>query len=296
MSPRSTVSTILTLFERRRVDAIGEGRIDVLHRESMQDVIRDVRERRARAIVVSVARCRPDEARYVARMMRDYPSVRTIALLTDASAHAPQAVLSLGQSGVRCLIDARQPDGWRALHAALAYEDIPEIQHIALARVAGDLTAAGVVTRIAERSAPDPVAATAPADEAWRFFDTVLSLPATVTTVTELAAACGAALTTFATRFRRSRLPSPKRYLDMARLIRTANLFENPAYTLRHVAFALHYSSPQALARTIRTIMHVQSTAFRQRYDGVGMVDEFRRRLVLPYVDAFRRFPSLPPR
>jgi AraC-like DNA-binding protein len=282
VAQRSAVSTILTLYERGRVDAVGSGRIDTLHRDSMQEVIRDVHERRARAVLVSVARCRPEEARSVARMVREYPSVRTVALLTDAGAEAPHTVLSLGQSGVRCLIDARRPDGWRALHAAIAEEDHDDIQEIALRSVGVDLASAGIATQLPGIAAPE---CTAPIGEAWRFFDILFSLPASVTTVTELAQAFGAPLTTFMSRFRRARLPQPKRYLDLARLIRVARLFENPALTLRHVAYARHYSSPQALARTIAMVLGLTTSAFRARYDGSGMVELFRDRLVLPYLD-----------
>ncbi len=299
MASRSSVSTILTLYERQRVDALGVGRIDALHRDTIDEVMRDVRERRAGAVVVSVARCRPDEARHVARMVREYPSVRTVALLTDAGAHAPHAVLSLGQSGVRDLIDARRPDGWHALREALAREERDQIQEIALATVAGDLAAAGLATRAAACPAAgssEPPAHSEPVSEAWRFFDTLFSLPSSVTTVTELARSCGASLTTFVSRFRRTRLPQPKRYLDMSRLTRVARLFENRSFTLRHAAYALHYSSPQALARSIAIVLSLRSTAFRERYDGAGMVELFRQRLVLPYVEAFRRFPPLPRR
>jgi AraC-like DNA-binding protein len=296
---RGAVSTILTLYERQRVDALGVGRITALHRDSIHEVIRDVRERRAGAVVVSVARCRPDEARYVARMVREYPSVRTVALLTDASAQAPHAVLSLGQSGVRDLIDARRPDGWQALREALGREQRDEIQDIALARVANDLVVAGLGARTAPSpyvEPGEPVPDLGPVSEAWRFFDTLFSLPSSATTVTELAQLCGASLTTFVSRFRRIHLPQPKRYLDLARLIRVARLFENRSFTLRHVAYALHYSSPQALARSIEVVLSLRSTAFRERYDGAGVVELFRERLVLPYLEAFRRFPPLPRR
>jgi AraC-like DNA-binding protein len=300
MSPRSAVSTILTLYERQRVDALSVGRIEALHRDTIHEVIRDVRERRAGAVVVSVARCRLDDARHVARMVREYPSVRTVALLTDASAQAPHAVLSLGQSGVRDLIDARLPEGWHALREALAYEQRDEIQGIALARVASDLAAAGLEARSVPSAAVGPGEPTRnssrPVSEAWRFFDTLFSLPSSVTTVTELAQSCGASLTTFVSRFRRIRLPQPKRYLDMARLIRVARLFENRSFTLRHVAYALHYSSPQALARSIGVVLSLRSTAFRERFDGTGMVELFRQQLVLPYLDALRRFPPVPRR
>ena len=43
------VSTILTPGERQRVDAAGEGLYAALHRESFDEVLADLRERRAGA-------------------------------------------------------------------------------------------------------------------------------------------------------------------------------------------------------------------------------------------------------
>src|SRR5579871_420339 len=283
----SSVSTMLTLYERSRIDAVGEGQIATVHRDSIHEVLRDVRERRARAVVVSVARCRPDESRQVARMVRDYPSVRTVALLTDAGAQAPHAVLSLGQSGVRHLIDARRPGGWQALREALLQDDSADVLRRAAALVARDLASTGLITRF-DALQGEP---TEEVDEAWRFFDTLFSLPVTTTTVTELARAFGAALTTFMSRFHRIALPQPKRYLDMTRLMRAAALFESHTLSLRHVAFSLYYSSPQALARSIESTLGVKSLVFRNEYDGATMVDVFRQRLVLPYLHAYPRFP-----
>jgi hypothetical protein len=45
--------------ERLRVDAAGEGLYTALHRDSIDDVIRDVKEQRASAVLVSVTAMRP---------------------------------------------------------------------------------------------------------------------------------------------------------------------------------------------------------------------------------------------
>src|SRR5688500_5153702 len=108
--PAVPVTTMLTPVERLRVDAAGEGTFYALHRESIDDVLRDLRERRAGAVVVSVARCAEGDATGVARLVREFPRVTAVALLSQAphaaAAHlAPRALLALGRSGVRTLVD-----------------------------------------------------------------------------------------------------------------------------------------------------------------------------------------------
>src|SRR5215207_2724578 len=94
------VSTMLTADERLRVDAAGQGLYWTMHRDTLDDVIRDVRERGASAVVVSVARCTQRDAARVATMVREFPRVPAVALLTAVDPGTPQAVLSLGRSGV----------------------------------------------------------------------------------------------------------------------------------------------------------------------------------------------------
>src|SRR4051812_13881602 len=88
------VSTILMPSERIRVDAAGEGLYTALHRDSIDDVIRDVKERRASAVLVSVTRCGPRDATRVATLVREFPRVPMVALLTELEANAPSSVLT----------------------------------------------------------------------------------------------------------------------------------------------------------------------------------------------------------
>src|SRR5687768_13526105 len=77
------VTTILTPAERVRVDAAGEGLYTAMHRDSIDDVIRDLKEHHAAAVLVSVTRCGPRDATRVAMLVREFPRVPTVALLTD---------------------------------------------------------------------------------------------------------------------------------------------------------------------------------------------------------------------
>jgi hypothetical protein len=85
------VTTMLTPDERMRVDAAGMGLYHAMHRETLEDVIRDVRERGAAAVVMSVACCSARELPRLARMVREFPRVPAVALLTDVGVVAGSA-------------------------------------------------------------------------------------------------------------------------------------------------------------------------------------------------------------
>jgi AraC-like DNA-binding protein len=269
------VSTMLTPAERHRVDAAGEGLYQTLHRDSIHDVVRDVRENRAAAILVSVARIDAGVAPHMADIIRQFPGIPALALLTHLERTTPLTVLSLGRSGFQRLIDARSPDGWRSLRDALAPNSYTEFARRALIRLNAD-----VPTATAGYLA---------------FLDRLFNGPSTITNVAALADALHTRPNAFATRFYRARLPSPRRYLNAARLTRVAHLLENPDLTLSEVANALDFSSPQALGRSITLNLTMTPTAFRHTYDGLGMLDRFRTDFLLPYRQTLTTFEPLPP-
>ena len=267
------VVTILTPTERLRVDAAGEGLYQSIHRESVDDVMRDVRAARAAAVVLSVNYCERSSTEPVATMVREFPRVPTLALLSELGPRTPQTLLSLGTSGVRRLIDVRESAGWRTLRAALTDECGNPVQRHALRRLADDLTD---VT-------PD----------CWRFFQALFLCPTWVTSVRKLSDSLGILPSTLMSRFFRARLPAPKRYLAMARLVRAAHLFENRGYSVANVANHLDYSSPQSFGRHVRALLGITALEFREVYDGEGMVERFRRDLILPYRDKLRTLSPL---
>src|SRR5690349_24091610 len=55
-SLRTPVSTILTPLERSHVDAAAQGLCEPLHRESLDEVLSDLREQKADLVLISVAR------------------------------------------------------------------------------------------------------------------------------------------------------------------------------------------------------------------------------------------------
>ena len=264
---------MLTPAERIRVDAAGEGLYRSIHRDSVADVMRDVREARAAAVVLSVSYCERTPSEPVATMVREFPRVPTLVLLSELGPRTPQTLLSLGTSGVRRLIDVRDSSGWRLLRSALTDECGNAVQRLALGKLAQDLDGAS----------PD----------CWRFFEALFLSPPHVCTVRKLAHSLGILPSTLMSRFFRARLPAPKRFLSMARLVRAAHLFENHGFSVANVANHLEYSSPQSFGRHVRTVLRVSAVEFRERYDGATMLDRFREELVLPYRPALRRLLPL---
>ena len=268
--PPMPVSTMLTPSERMRVDAAAEGLYAALHRESLDEVIADLRERRAGAVLVSIAKYGLHSSARMAAMVREFPRIPAMALLTETQYTTPQSLLDLGQLGVRILIDARQPSGWQTLREILAAERSSDLQRTALGHLSADLIGAS--------------------NDCWRFFELLFSHSPQVHTVRQLSRHLCILPSTLMSRFFRAHLPPPKRYLALARLIRAARLFENPGLSVASVANYLDYSSPQSFGRHVRIVMQMSPVRFRERYDGAGMLQYFRSELVLPYVQILSTF------
>ena len=269
------VATVLLPPERLRVDAAGEGLYRTLHRDSLDDAMHDLKTHRARAVVISVARCGGAEVAKVAQLVREFPRVPAVALLTQVEPSTPRDVLYLGRSGLQTLIDVRSSGGWRELREALVAERGASVERLALGQLALDLV--GVT--------PD----------CWRFFEALFGPNARITTVRTLAAPLQVLPSTLMSRFFRARLPAPKRYLAIARLVRAAHLFENPGLSVASVANVLDYSSPQSFGRHVRTMLQVTAVEFRGRFTGQRMLDHFREELVIPYLPTLRIFSPLTP-
>ncbi len=127
--------------------------------------------------------------------------------------------------------------------------------------------------------------------DCWRFFELLFDPSPKISTVRQLARHLNILPSTLMSRFFRAKLPAPKRYLSLARLIRAARLFENPGLSVARVANQhLDYSSPQSFGRHVRTVMQMSPVKFRSTYDGQGMLQFFRTELVLPYVNVLSTF------
>ena len=266
------ITTLLTPSERPRVDAAGEGCYRTLHRDTVDDLIRDLKSRQVHAVLVSVT-CAGAHATRVASLVREFPRIRAVALLSELELKTPHAVLALGQSGIRRLVDVRQATGWRELRGALMADSSDSGQRIILGQLAVDLAGAP--------------------DDCWRFFEALFTCSSRIGNVRMLARHLDVLPSTLMSRFFRAGAPAPKRYLAMARLVRAARLFENAGFSVANVANHLDYSSPQSFGRHVRTLLHMTAGDFRHRYDGAGMFERFRSELVLPYLTVLRSLRPL---
>jgi AraC-like DNA-binding protein len=267
------ITTVLTPDERLRVDAAGQGIYRAWHRETMSDALRDLRDRRAAAVIVSITRCDATDLPRVARVVREFPRVPAVALLSNLSPQTAQTVLVLGRCGVRTLVDVREPRGWQQLRSVLLHDQASEIHRVATARVAEDLA-----------DAPEGC---------HRFFRALFEEGSETRTIQELSSILGIIPSTLMSRFTRAKLPAPKYYLSMARLVCAARMFENPGLSVTLVANELDYSSPQAFGRHLRSVLRMTALEFRERFDGEGMLQCFRDELVLPHLPRLRRFDPL---
>src|SRR6185503_2576982 len=269
------IATMLTPNERLRVDAAGEGSYQALHRDSVAELVQDLKSNRVSAVLVSVTRCDLGARAGVAALVREFPRVPTVALLTQLDRSTPQTMLSLGSTGVRQLVDVRDAEGWRDLRNCLLSTRAEDIQRHALGQLALDLS--GVP------------------QDCWRFFEALFLVPPRVSTVRMLARRLDVLPSTLMSRFFRARLPAPKQYLATARLVRAARLFENPGFSVANIANHLDYSSPQSFGRHVRTLMAMTAVQFRERYDGEGMLQHFRDVLILPQIEKLRHLRPLSP-
>jgi AraC-like DNA-binding protein len=270
---RIPVSTVLTPLERSRVDAVAEGLCEPMHRESLEEVLTDLRTRRVAMVLISVTRYAGQGYSRMAAVVREFPRVPAIALLTETEASTPYSTLLLGQLGIKKMVDARTPVGWQTLRNLLASDAAQDLHRSALAQINLDLP--GVTT------------------DCWRFFELLFDPSPKIATVRQLARRLDVVPSTLMSRFFRANLPAPKKYLALSRLIRAARLFENHGLSVASVANHLDYSSPQSFGRHVRTMMAMSPVVFRNRFDGQGMVQHFRTQLILPYASTLRAFHPL---
>src|SRR3954468_21327424 len=85
------IATMLTATERIRVDAAGEGSYQAVHRDTVAEVVQDLKSNRVSAVVVSIARCDSQSRASVAALVREFPRVPTVALLTQLDRSTPHA-------------------------------------------------------------------------------------------------------------------------------------------------------------------------------------------------------------
>jgi AraC-like DNA-binding protein len=257
-----TVAAVLTPVERQRVDAAGSGVFAVVHRDSVSEAMRVVRERPVDAVLVSVHRCAPEQVETVGHLVRDFPGIPTVALLSEHDPRATEMLLRLGASGVRQVVDVTFPAGWSRLR-----ETVAQPATRSAARIQGPVLEA-------LRDAPP---------DARLFIEGLVRLAPVTPTVRRLSAELHVRPSTLMSRFARAGLPSPKNYLAAVRLLHAAHLFESGGLSVADVAYRLEYSSPQSFGRHLRTMLGITSSEFRSRFPFPLAVERFVALMISPY-------------
>jgi len=266
------IAAVLRPDELSRVEAASSGWFSLVHRESISEAIRAVRERPVDAVLLSVHRCGTSQLDALGSLVRGFPGIPTVALVSRHDAEGSVALLHLGATGVRQVIDVTGPDGWHRLRQLLGQPATRDV-----ARIQGPVVAAlGEVP-------PD----------AKLFFEALIRLAPDVPTARGLAERLGVRASTLMSRFLREGLPSPKSYLAGMRLVHAAVLFERPGYSVADVAYRLDYSSPQSFGRHLRNLLGVTTSELRRRYTLESALERFIGLMVVPYREAWSRFRPL---
>jgi len=264
-----TVAAVLLPGERPRVDAASSGCFAVVHRDSIPDAVRMVRERPVDAVLVSVHRCPPEQVEALGHLVREFPGISTVALVSQHDPSSTEMLLRLGASGVRQVVDVTSPAGWSHLRRVVGQ---PVTR--AVARIQGP-----VLDALAE----------APPD-ARLFVEAMIRLAPDTPTVTALAQRLHVRPSTLMSRFARGGLPSPKNYLSAIRLLHAAHLFEASGLSVADVAYRLEYSSPQSFGRHLRAMLGVTALEFRRRFPFPAALERFVALMIEPYREAWRVF------
>ena len=268
----ATVATVLLPAERTRLEAAGHGCFVALHGESLDDAATAVRRGAAEALFLSVHRCAEADLPRVARFVREFPHIPAVALISKADTRVPDRVLRLGATGVRAVVDVSASGGWQRLRDLLREPASPAVASI-MAVIDADLEGVPPDCRL--------------------FFELVVRRAPYTGTVLQLARALRAVPSTLMARFYRAGLPSPKAYLQHARLVHAAWLFQSEGYSIADVAHRLDYSSPQSLGRHLRALLGLTAGEFRRRLPFKLALQRYRQTYIVPYRDRLIAFHPL---
>lgn len=270
--PRATVATVLDPNERSRVEAAAGKYFNAIHARSVREAISAVRGASVTAVLVSPSSVRKADLEEVGRLVKTFPSVPMVAVLSQHDATTSERLLDLGGYGVRRLVDLSARTGLQRLRAVVSEDCTP------------------VNARIWARVLP---ALNGSTGNVVRFFEVTVRIAPDTPTVRRLAERLQVGPSTFMSRFFRAGLPSPKRYLAAIRLLHASALFETPGMSISDIAYRLEYSSPQSFGRHVRAVVGMTAGEFRGRCSFDVAVLDFTTRMIVPFRAVFRSFRPL---
>lgn len=267
-----TVAAVMSPIERAGLEAAGAGCFSVVHRPTLPEALRAVRERPVDAVVFSVHEWRGQEVEEIDSLVRRFPDIPTVALLTRADPLAPQTLLKLGATGVRHVVDVTGPAGWSRLRRLLAEP--------------ASRPAARILARL-----NDLIPTLAP--DGRMFLELMVRLAPSTPIARHLARHARMCPSTMMSRFARAGLPSPKTYMAAIRLLYAAQYFENEGLSISDVAYRLECSSPQSFGRHLRAMLGITAGEFRRRFTFDAAAERFVAQLIDPYREAWAGFRPL---
>ncbi len=266
------IATVLDPQERNRADVYGSGAMSLVHRESIREVVRMVREREVDAVLVSIRHCDGDSSALLGRMVRRHPGIPTVALISERNTADSEALLQLGARGVRQVLDISDGTGWKRLREVFAGPPMDRVSLI----LTPVLDAIGL---------PSPGAVT--------FWETLVHSASGLTTIGEMSRRMRVRPSTLISRFARVGLPSPRNHLVAVRLCLAARMFDDADLAISAVAYRLCFASPQSFGRHLRLEMGITATEFRERYPFAAMRNRLIDRLVAPHAETWQHFEPL---
>ncbi|HEX9892101.1 MAG TPA: AraC family transcriptional regulator [Actinomycetota bacterium] len=267
-----TVAAVVPPRDRGRLEAAGSGCFSVVHRDTVGEAARVVRERPVDAVLVSVHDFAEGQVEAVGRLVRSFPGIPTVALVSRHDSTATEMVLRLGATGVRQVVDVTSPAGWAHLRQLLA-----EPATRAAARILAPLLEA----------MPDLT------PDARLFLEAMVRLAPSTPAVRTVARRLGISCSTLMSRFQRADLPSPKNYLAAIRLLHVSQLLDGGGLSVCDVAYRLEYSSPQSLSRHLRVSLGITATEFRRRFSFETAMGRFLDVMIRPYLANWQGFHPL---
>lgn len=273
------VITLLLPEEASMVFIKAQGFFKCLERSSTVQLLADVKDGRTGSLLISLSRKMSsqdiDNIKYISI---NFPSVRLIGYIYDSNNIGDVVLnnmLKLGECGMKEVIKADVIEDWFRFRSLLSRKSGEHIRVIMSEMVLKDL-----------KGAPP---------DCLKFFSVLFERNYYVSDVEHLCCYLGVKPGTLNTRFRRSGLPSPKDYLIFSRLVRMASLLEPQGARANTAALRLGYSSEQMFLRHLGEQMGMGSTKFRELYNGKKMLDYFRKKFIIPYIDVLKEFKPLNP-
>lgn len=266
---RPEILTVLEPCMRTRIEIGSQGVFAARHATSVEEALRLAKEGAYDMLLLSPAVAEGQVLAQLARAAHQAFPMEIVAVYGERQAR-PSTLLALGAHGVRTACDLTTREGWGRLRE-LTSDSFSSQRKRIWSALDGSTSGLSKAARV--------------------FLQHVVSVAPRTLTVRQLSVQLSVHPSTLLSHFFRARLPSPKQYLAMTRLLFAAALFESKAVSAAWVAHQLNYSSSQSFGRHVRTMLgmtagELKATSFEQ------IVAHYQHELVRPLAERFQAYES----